>query len=393
MGMPQQPARRGLLRVLVVSLGVVTLVSLATAGERAKRRQANAPEPPPIESEILMEATTGAILFEKDIHKQRAPASMVKMMLMLIVAEKLRAGELRLSDSIVATAHASKMGGSQVYLREGEAFTLEEMMKAIAIASANDACVAVAEHISGTVEGFLALMNERAKALGMDDTHFQSVHGLPPTNGHPDDLTSAYDMAVLARQLTTYPELLGWSAIKEDSLRGGKFVLTNTNKLVYQFPGVDGLKTGFHAQAGFNVTATAQRDGLRMIAVVMGAPNGAVRFDEAKRLLAMGFNSYRKVVVVRKDAPVGPEISVSGSTLRKVRAVAQEDMAVVVKKGVEKQLVTAVQVPKELAAPAHRGQVIGEVRIQLQEQILNQTAAVVPEEIPKVSFIWRLFGR
>jgi D-alanyl-D-alanine carboxypeptidase (penicillin-binding protein 5/6) len=278
-------------------------------------------------------------------------------------------------------------------LREGEAFTLEEMMKAIAIASANDACVAVAEHISGTVEGFVELMNERAKALSMDDTHFRTVHGLPPTNGHPDDLTSAHDMAILARQLSTHPDLLSWSAIKEDSLRGGKFVLTNTNKLVYQFPGVDGLKTGFHAQAGFNVTATAQRDGLRMIAVVMGAPNSAVRFDEAKRLLAMGFNSYRKVVVVRKDAPVGPEINVSGSTLRKVRAVAQEDVAVVVKKGVEKQLVTDVQVPKELSAPAHRGQAIGEVRIKLQDQILTRTAAVVPEEIPQVSLIWRLFGR
>jgi D-alanyl-D-alanine carboxypeptidase (penicillin-binding protein 5/6) len=285
------------------------------------------------------------------------------------------------------------MGGSQVYLREGEAFTLEEMMKAIAIASANDACVAIAEHISATVEGFLELMNERAKALSMDDTHFETVHGLPPTNGNPGDLTSAHDMAVLARELTKYPDLLAWSAVKEDSLRGGKFILTNTNKLVYQFPGVDGIKTGFHAQAGFNITATAQRDGLRMIAVVMGAPNSTVRFDEAKRLLAMGFNSYRKVVVVRKDAPVGPEIKVSGSTLRKVRAVAQEDVAVVVKKGIEKQLVTDVEVPKDLSAPAHRGQVIGEVRIKHQEQILTRTAVVVPEEIPKVSLIWRLFGR
>lgn len=391
--MLQQPARRGLLGIAVVSLGVVTLVSLATAGERAKRRQANGAAPPPIESVLLMEGTTGAILFEKDMHKQRAPASMGKMMLMLIVMEKLRAGELHLSDSIAVTAHASKMGGSQVYLREGEVFTLEEMMKAIAIASANDACVAIAEHISATVEGFLELMNERAKALGMHDTHFETVHGLPPTNGNAGDLTSAHDMAVLARELTKYPDLLGWSAAKEDSLRGGKFILTNTNKLVYQFPGVDGIKTGFHAQAGFNITATAQRDGLRMIAVVMGAPNSTVRFDEAKRLLAMGFNSYRKVVLVRKDAPVGPEIKVSGSTLRKVRAVAQEDVAVVVKKGIEKQLVTDVEVPKDLSAPAHRGQVIGEVRIKHQEQILTRTAVVVPEEIPKVGLIWRLFGR
>jgi D-alanyl-D-alanine carboxypeptidase (penicillin-binding protein 5/6) len=369
------------------------VVSLALAGERAKRKQAKPSAPPPIESVLLMEAATGAILFEKDIRKQRAPASMVKMMLMLIVMEKLQAGELHLSDPITATGHASKMGGSQVYLREGETFTLEEMMKAIAIASANDACVAVGEHISGTVEGFLDLMNERAKALSMEDTHFETVHGLPPTNGTPGDLTSAYDMAILARELTKYPEVLAWGAMKEDHLRDGKFILTNTNKLVYHFPGIDGLKTGFHAQAGFNVTATAQRDGLRMIAVVMGAPSSTVRFDEAKRLLAMGFNSYRKVVVVRRDAPVGPEIQVSGSTVRKVRAVVQEEVAVVVKKGIEKQLVTDVQVPKNLSAPAHRGQVIGEVRIKHQDQILTKTAAVVPEEIPKVSLLWRLFGR
>jgi serine-type D-Ala-D-Ala carboxypeptidase (penicillin-binding protein 5/6) len=393
MGMPRQPAHRGLLGFIVVSLGVVTLVSLAAAGERAKRRQANGAAAPPIESVLLMEGTTGAILFEKDIHKQRAPASMVKMMLMLIVMEKLRAGEVHLGDHITATTHASQMGGSQVYLREGETFTLEEMMKAVAIASANDACVAIAEHISTTVEGFLGLMNERAKALDMHDTHFATVHGLPPTNGDAGDLASAHDMAVLARELTKYPEILAWSAIKEDSLRGGKFILTNTNKLVYQVPGVDGLKTGFHAQAGFNVTATAQRDGLRLIAVVMGAPNSTVRFDEAKRLLAMGFSSYKRVVPVRKDTPIGPEIKVSGSTVRKVRAVAQDDVAVVVKKGIEKQLVTDVQVPNDLAAPAHRGQVIGEVRIKHQEQVLGTTAAVVPEEIPKVGLIWRLFGR
>jgi serine-type D-Ala-D-Ala carboxypeptidase (penicillin-binding protein 5/6) len=393
MGMPQKPVRRGSLWALVVSLCVVILVSLAGAGERGKRRQANASGPPPIESVLLMEAATGAILFEKDSHKQRAPASMVKMMLMLIVMEKLRAGEVHLSDTITASGHASKMGGSQVYLRAGEAFTLEEMMKAIAIASANDACVAIAEHISGTVEGFLDLMNERAKELSMDETHFGTVHGLPPSNGDPGDLTSAHDLAVLARELTKYPEILAWSAIKEDNLRDGKFILTNTNKLVYNFPGVDGLKTGFHAQAGFNVTATAQRDGLRMIAVVMGAPSSTARFDEAKRLLAMGFNSYRKIVLVRKDAPVGPEIQVSGSTVRKVRAVAQDDIAVVVKKGVEKQLVTDVQVPKDLSAPAHRGQVIGEVRVKHQDQILTTGVAVVPEEIPKVNLIWRLFGR
>jgi D-alanyl-D-alanine carboxypeptidase (penicillin-binding protein 5/6) len=390
--MPRQPVRGGVLWAVVVCL--CGLVSLAAAGERKARPSGKAAsEPPPIESALLMEADTGAILYAKDIHKRRAPASMVKMMLMLLVMEKVRAGELHLGETITASAHASRMGGSQIYLREGETFTLEELMKAIAMASANDACVAVAEHIAGTVEGFVALMNERAQALQMHDTHFATVHGLPPSNGTPGDLTSAHDMALLARALIRYPEILAWGAIKEDSLRHGKFILTNTNKLVYQFPGVDGIKTGFHHEAGFNIAATAQRDGLRLIAVVMGAPTSAARFDEAKRLLAFGFNGYRKVVLARKDSPLGPEIAVSGSTVRRIRAVAQDDLAVVVKRGAEKQLVVDVQVPPRLAAPAHRGQAIGEALVKHQDQILARTAVVVPEEIPQVGWIWRLFAR
>jgi serine-type D-Ala-D-Ala carboxypeptidase (penicillin-binding protein 5/6) len=388
--MPRKPVRRASLWASVLCL--CATVSLAGAADR-KARHVSASATPQIEAALLMEADTGAILYEKDSHKQRAPASMVKMMLMLVVMEKVRAGELHLHDTITTSAHASKMGGSQVYLREGETFSLEEMMKAIVIASANDACVAVAEHIAGSVEGFLDLMNERATALNMTDSHFASVHGLPPSNGNPPDLTSAHDMAVLARELIKYPEILHWGATKEDNLRDGKFILTNTNKLIYQFPGADGLKTGFHHGAGFNVTATAQRDGVRLIAVVMGAPTSTVRFDEAKRLLALGFNSYKKIVFIRKDAPVGPEIQVSGSTVRKIRAVAQDDLALVVKKGAEKQLVTDVQVPPNIEAPAHRGQVIGEVRVKQQDQILATTAAVVPEEIPQVGWIWRLFGR
>ncbi len=388
--MPRR-AGRGVIHCALV-LCLCGLVTLATAADRKVRRTSNSESQPQIDSAVLVEAQTGEILYGKDIHKKRPPASMVKMMLMLIVMEKVRAGELHLSDNITTSTRASKIGGSQLYLREGEAFTLEELMKGIIIHSANDACVAVAEHIAGTVESFIDLMNERAQALELTDTHFESVHGLPPSNGKPDDLTSAYDLAHLGRELVKYPEILEWGGTKEDSLRGGKFLLYNRNKLVHQFPGVDGLKTGYHRQAGFNVTATAQRDGLRLIAVVMGAPSSGLRFEEAKRLLAMGFNSYKKVVLVRKEAPVGPEIPVSGSTVRKIRAVAQDDLAVVVKKGLEKQLVADVQVPASISAPAHRGQPIGEVSVKQQGRILAKTAAVVPDEIPKVGLIWRLFG-
>ncbi|MBI3327396.1 MAG: D-alanyl-D-alanine carboxypeptidase [Nitrospinae bacterium] len=386
-----RPVRRATLWALALCL--CGSISLADAANRKVRREAAAQAPPPIESALLMEADTGEILYEKDSRKKRQPASMVKMMVMLIVMEKVRAGEIGLGDTITASARASKIGGSQIYLREGETFALEDMLKAIVIASANDASVAVAEQIAGTVEGFVELMNERAHDLNMTDSHFESVHGLPPTNGTPGDLTSAHDLALLARELVKYPELLSWGGTKEDSLRDGKFILTNTNKLVHHFPGIDGLKTGFYREAGFNVTATAQRGGLRFIAVVMGAPSSGVRFDEAKRLLAMGFNGYKKVVFVRKDAPIGPEIRVSGSTVRKIRAVAQDDLTIVVKKGLEKQLVSAVQLPPNISAPAHRGQPIGEVWVKHKDQVLGKTSAVVPEEIPQVGMFWRIFGR
>lgn len=389
--MPRKPVRGVGLWALVMCVSV--LVSLAEPGERKPRRQLASAEPPPIESVLLMEAETGAILYAKDIYKQRAPASMVKMMLMLIVMEKVRAGELHLNDAITASAHASRMGGSQIFLRAGEILTLEDLMKSISIASANDACVAVAEHVAGTVEGFLALMNEKATTLNLLNSRFETVHGLPPSNSTPGDLASAYDLAVLARELLKYPEILAWGSIKEDSLRDGKFVLMNTNKLVYHFSGADGIKTGHHRAAGFNLTATAQRGELRLIAVVMGAPTSNMRFDEAKRLLTMGFNSFRKVVMARKDGPVGPEITISGSTIRRIRAVAQDDLSVVVKKGTEKQLVLDVQVPANLSAPAHRGQEIGEVRVKQQDQILAQTAAIIPEEIPRVGLIWQLLAR
>lgn len=391
LNMSSRTVRRGMRWSVIVSL--CGLLSVAGAADRKTRRDASLPAPIQIESALLIEVDTGETLFEKDSHKKRPPASMVKMMLILIVMEKVRAGEIQLSDAITASTWASKIGGSQIYLREGEVFALEDLMKAIVIHSANDACVAVAEHIAGTVESFVDLMNERAEALKMADTRYVSVHGLPPSNGAPADQTSAYDLARLGRELVKYPEVLAWGGTKEDSLRDGKFILTNTNKLVYHFNGVDGIKTGFYHEAGFNVTATAQRDGLRLIAVVMGAPTSSARFDEAKRLLALGFNSYKKVVLVRKESPVGSEIQVSGSTVRKIRAVAQEDLAVVVKKGIEKKLVTAVHIPSSISAPAHRGQPIGEVQVKYQEQILAKTAAVVPEEIPKVGLIWRLFGR
>ncbi|MBI4641476.1 MAG: D-alanyl-D-alanine carboxypeptidase [Candidatus Tectomicrobia bacterium] len=390
-----------LTRVLIIMLiGCFSLLWISpTYGQakgrgQPKRSSTNAtaePQPPQIDSAILMDADTGEVLFEKDPHKKRPPASMVKMMLMLIAAEKVASGALHLSDEILTSSQASRIGGSQVYLKQGEVFTLEELMKAIVVHSANDASYAIAEHIAGSVEGFVDLMNQRGKELGLKETHFMTVHGLPPEPGQQPDLSTAYDLALLGREVVKHPVLLEWGSIKEDSFRDGKFVLTNTNKLLISFQGADGIKTGSYHEAGFNITATAKRDGVRMIAVVMGAPNGAIRFAEAKKLLAMGFNSYKRVLAIRKDTSVGPEIPVRKSTIQKIKGIAAADLVIRVKKGEEKEVVPEFHLPDAIEAPTKKGQPIGEVVLKHQDKVLGKVALISPEEILRVGFLGRLF--
>ena len=226
----------------------------------------------PYAAALLMEPETGTVIFENNEHKPWPTASLAKMMIAMIVAEKLADGSLKLSDKIATSRNAADMGGSQVYLKEGETFSLDDMMKAIMVHSANDASIAVAEYVGGSTEAFVQMMNREAARLGMKDTHYYSVHGLPPAPGQQADVSSAWDEAVLARALTGYPQVVQWASIDTAPFRGGSFTLRNTNHLVRTFPGCDGLKTGFYYEAGFNVVATAHRNGMRLIAVVLGSP-------------------------------------------------------------------------------------------------------------------------
>jgi len=224
----------------------------------------------PYATACVLEPSSGRVIFDLNMHQPWPPASMTKMMLMLIVAEKLHDGSLKLTDQVSTSALASKMGGSQVYLKEGETFSLDDMMKAIVVHSANDASMAMAEYVAGSGEAFVVMMNKRAHELGMNDTHYRSPHGLPPAPGTQADMTSAYDSAILARELIRYPDVLRWSSIDTTGFRNNTFERRNTNHLIRTYKGCDGLKTGFYYQAGFNVTATAKRGDLRLIAVVMG---------------------------------------------------------------------------------------------------------------------------
>ncbi|MGH7949910.1 MAG: D-alanyl-D-alanine carboxypeptidase family protein, partial [Candidatus Binataceae bacterium] len=265
----------------------------ADAFARRARQSTNAPavasqSEQSYEAAVLLEPTTGKFIFEKNEHEPWPTASLTKMMLMLIVAEKLNDGSLKLTDQIITSRRASKMGGSQAYLREGETFTLEDMMRAVVVHSANDASVAIAEHIAGSDDAFVRLMNRRAQQLEMKDTRYYSVHGLPAAAGDKEDVSSAYDCAILARQLIKFPHIMRWSAIDTAPFRGGEFELRNTNHLVREYRGCDGLKTGFHARAGFSVVATARRDGMRLIAVVLGSPRKRQNFKEAAELMSLG---------------------------------------------------------------------------------------------------------
>lgn len=382
-GMSFPVMRSFLSGILVIVLLMSTLISAAGKAPPVVIQDGD------YKSSILVNADTGEVLYEKNVHDRHPPASMAKMMLMLLVMEKVREQSVTLQDPVRTSAKASKFGGSQVYLKEGEVFTLDEMMKAIVIHSANDASVAVAEFLTGSIEGCVDLMNRRARELGMDDTHYYSVDGLPPARGLKPDLSSAYDLSLLARELVKYPKILEWASTKRSSFRDGAFILDNTNKLIGNFPGADGLKTGYYRKAGFNLTATASRDGLRIISVVMGASSDQARFRESGRLLSIGFNMYKKLQVVRKGEPLSSKVPVSDAKEKTVTLAAAGDLFVHVRRGEESRIHREVSLPSVIVAPIIKGKSYGEVLIKNGDRELGRVPAVSTKEIPKAPLCYR----
>ncbi len=262
--------------------------SQKSRGRAGKNSQASALEP--FKAAVVMDAHSGKVVYSHEPHKRLVPASLTKMMLVLVVMENVRAGKLRLSEPVTASEKSTGVGGTQIDLKPGESLPLEEMLQAILIRSANDAAATVAEHVSGSQARFVELMNQRARALGMRDTFFTNVHGLPEPNGH-DNISTAYDMAILAKALLRFPEILHWSSQEVAYIRGGRYPIHTTNKLLGRCQGVDGLKTGFVRKAGFNIAATAARQDRRLIAVVMGSPSSNTRNDATVDLLSRGFEN------------------------------------------------------------------------------------------------------
>ena len=392
--------RHGMWLSVTTTVAMLTYAVVSPRGVEARRVVHSAaavpgaavPAGPEYRGAILIDADSGTVLFEKEAHRQSPPASMTKMMLMLLVAERVRDGSLHWDDPIPTSAWASRIGGSQVYLKQGEIFPLRELMQAIAIHSANDAAVAVAEAVAGSSDAFVDLMNERAKALGMQDTVYRSVHGLPPGKGQQPDMSSAHDMALVARQLVQFPDIMKWAGTKEAPFRQGTMTLTNTNRLVRETNWVDGLKTGYYREAGFSVSATAMRDGLRLIAVVLGAPEKHACFSQAAALLNKGFAEYKALVAVKQGDAIASDVAVKGGKARFVRVVAGRSLSVLAKRGEKRNFSVALALSGDVQAPLSANTPIGEVVVKDGDTIIGRVPALAAEPVEKQTSVWsRLF--
>jgi D-alanyl-D-alanine carboxypeptidase (penicillin-binding protein 5/6) len=345
----------------------------------------------PFAARMLLDAETGTVLFESEPHRPWPPASMVKMMVVLLTMERVADGRLTLDDDVRASAWASRMGGSQVYLKEGEVFPLRDMLRAVVIASANDASAAIAEHIAGSTGAFVDLMNARAKELGLTDTVYRSVHGLPEKAAGDDDVTSAADLARVARELLKYDDVVAWASTPQALFRNGTFQLTNTNHLINRYAGANGMKTGYHRRSGFGVTATAARDDFTLVAVVLGARVRRECFAEAARLLTHGFASYRVVNAVRQGQPIGTVVPVEGGETDEVLALAQGDLRIIVPRKADMNPQVEARLPRLVNAPVQKGQRLGEAVIVKGEEVLGRTDLVADRDIAAVGWLgwWR----
>ncbi len=387
-------------KLFIIALVLVFALISARAGHSAPAGNKKAPSKyqkkereAPFKAFLVVEAEGGKVIDGVNVREKRAPASITKLMVASVVMERLATGSIKLTDKVTVTKEASRIGGSQVYLKEGEVFTVEELMKAMMVASANDAAYAISVHVAGSKEEMVRLMNEKAKLLGMTDTQFSTVHGLPPEKGEKEDLTSCRDLAVLARELIKYPKLMEWTAIQGDTFRGGKFTLSNTNKLLGKFPGTDGLKTGYYRETGFNIVATAKRGEIRFIAIVMGSPAGKIRDSVAMEKLQKAFTQYKMLNIVRKGEVVDQDVFLVDGKYRKMKGVTEKSFlypVAVDKKGTVKK---EINLPEKIKGEIKEGQKLGELVIKLDNEVIGKVDIISPVYVPKANLFTRFIRR
>ena len=337
-------------------------------------------------STVLMEASTGTVLYAHNENEALPPASVTKVMTLLLVMEAIDSGTLNYTDNVTASANAASMGGSQIYLKEGETMCVEDLLKSIVIASANDAAVALAEYIAGSEEAFVVKMNERAAELGMTSTKFENTNGLDDTT--EEHLTSAKDIAIMSRELIKHKKILEYSSTWMDTIRDGSFGLTNTNRLVRFYNGATGLKTGSTSKAKFCISATASREGMELICVIMAADTRDIRNAEAKTLLDWGYSNFE---MFKCGAESLGSIKVTGGTKADTE-ISHGEVSLVVKKGEAKKIKKTVDLGESLSAPVKKGEKVGEVKLEIDGKLVGKTDILSLSEVEKISF-WQLFGR
>ena len=365
--------------VLVIALVAVLLpVGASAAGPEVAAKSA-----------VLMDMTTGQVLYEHNAHEMLPPASVTKVMTLLLIMEAIDSGRIGWDDTVTASESAAAKGGSQVYLKVGETMTVTDMVKSIAVSSANDCACAMAEHISGSEGAFVEAMNEKAKALGMEHTHFLNCTGLDDDPQASNHLTCAMDIAIMSRALMMeHPNIRKFTTIWMDTIRNGSFGLSNTNKLVRFYPGATGLKTGFTQKAGYCLSATARRDGMELVATVMGSESSKDRFNACKQLLDYGFANYALVTPQTEEG----QVPVKLGTADTVKVMPKEKIQLLVDKAQRNQVNITTQLPDSIDAPVSKGQKIGTVTVRVGDQVVSEVPLLAQEAVPKLSW-WQMFLR
>ena len=345
-------------------------------------------------SALLMDIATGTVLYEQNSHEALAPASVTKVMTMLLIMEAIDSGKIGWDDTVIASESAAAKGGSQIFLKVGESMSVRDMVKSIAVSSANDCACAMAEHLSGSESAFVDAMNSRAKELGMNDTHFVNCTGLDDDPAAKDHLTSAHDIALMSRELLkNHPAIKEYTTIWMDTVRNGAFGLSNTNKMVRFYPGATGLKTGFTSQAGYCLSASAEREGMELVAVVMGCETSAKRFAACKSLLDLGFANY---ALVQPEIPAENTVPVKLGTEESVTAIPADKNPILLDKSQKNSVTTEISLDPEVSAPVSQGQRLGTMTVKAGDRILTQTPMVAERSVPKLTcgqIYWQLLQK
>jgi D-alanyl-D-alanine carboxypeptidase (penicillin-binding protein 5/6) len=332
-------------------------------------------------SAVLMEAETGKVLYEKNPHEKRPCASITKVMTLTLIMESVDSGKIKLTDLVSASEHAASMGGSDIWLKPGENMTVDDMLKATVIASANDAAVALAEYVSGSEEEFIQQMNEKAKTLGMKDTVFKNCNGLDE-DGH---ITSAYDVALMSRELMKHKKIFDYTTTWIENIRGGKTQLVNTNKLIKSYKGITGLKTGTTGKAGSCISATAERDNVKLISVILGASDTKDRFSSASKLLDYGFANW---AIVKPELPKDSlkSVKVINGMTDSVGTEVTLDSSVLVPKGKVKEIKHEISFNENVNAPVKKGQKLGKIIYKLDNEVIKQYDICAKNDVPEITF-------